>query len=85
MYFMGGLLVGTVGLKLLGSRDAKRGYAVVAAALLRAKDELMRQVTAVREAYGDVMADARDINEKRARDETVVDDDAAAGDETQNA
>ena len=71
-YFMGGLLVGTVGLKILGSRDAKRGYAHVAAALLRAKDEVMRQVTAVREAYGDVIAEAREINEKRAQTEDVV-------------
>jgi hypothetical protein len=71
-YFAGGVLFGTAGLKLLGSRDAKRGYAHVAAALLRAKDEVMKQVTAVRESYADVMADARDINEKRAQDASVV-------------
>ena len=75
-YFAGGLLFGTVGLKLLESRDAKRGYAHVAAALLRAKDEVMKQVTAVRESYADVMADAREINEKRAKDEAVIVEDA---------
>ena len=32
----------------------------------------MKQVTAVRESYADVMADARDINEKRAQDASVV-------------
>ena len=76
-YFAGGVLFGTAGLKLLGSRDAKRGYAHVAAALLRAKDEVMKQVTAVRESYADVMADARDINAERARKETVIVEDAA--------
>ncbi|MBQ4360922.1 MAG: hypothetical protein II767_11780 [Proteobacteria bacterium] len=76
-YFAGGVLFGTAGLKLLGSRDAKRGYAHVAAALLRAKDEVMKQVTAVRESYADVMADARDINEKRAQDASVVIEDEA--------
>lgn len=76
-YFAGGVLFGTAGLKLLGSRDAKRGYAHVAAALLRAKAEVMKQVTAVRESYADVMADARDINEKRAQDASVVIEDEA--------
>ena len=76
-YFAGGVLFGTAGLKLLGSRDAKRGYAHVAAALLRAKDEVMKQVTAVRESYADVMADARDINEKRAQDASVIIEDEA--------
>lgn len=76
-YFAGGVLFGTAGLKLLGSRDAKRSYAHVAAALLRAKDEVMKQVTAVRESYADVMADARDINEKRAQDASVVIEDEA--------
>ena len=75
--FAGGVLFGTAGLKLLGSRDAKRGYAHVAAALMRAKDEVMKQVTAVRESYADVMADARDINAKRAKEEAVIIEDAA--------
>ncbi|MBQ9396119.1 MAG: hypothetical protein IJU23_11495 [Proteobacteria bacterium] len=75
--FACGVLFGTAGLKLLGSRDAKRGYAHVAAALLRAKDEVMKQVTAVRESYADVMADARDINAKRSQEEAVIVEDAA--------
>ena len=76
-YVAGGVLFGTAGVKLLGSRDAKRGYAHVAAALMRAKDEVMKQVTAVRESYADVMADALDINAERARKETVIVEDAA--------
>ena len=76
-YFVSGVLFGTAGLKILGSRDAKRGYAHVAAALLRAKDEVMKNVTAVRESYADVIADARDINAKRAKEEAVIIEDAA--------
>lgn len=75
--FAGGVLFGTAGLKLLGSRDAKRGYAHAAAALMRARDEVMKQVTAVREAYADVLADARDINAKRAKDDAVIVEDDA--------
>ena len=76
-YFAGGVLFGTAGLKLLGSRDAKRGYAHVAAALMRARDEVLKQVTAVRESYADVMADARDINEKRANEEAIIVEDSS--------
>lgn len=75
--FAGGVLFGTAGLKLLGSRDAKRGYAHVTAAFLRAKDEVMKNVTAVRESCADIMADARDINEKRAKDAAVIVEDNA--------
>ena len=36
--FAGGVAFGSVGLKLLGSKDAKKVYAQVTAATLRAKD-----------------------------------------------
>ena len=75
--FAGGVLFGTAGLKILGSRDAKRGYAHIAAALMRARDEVMKQVTSVRESFSDVMADARDINAKRAQEEAAIIEDAA--------
>lgn len=47
--FAAGVLFGTAGIKLLGSRDAKRAYAHTAAAALRAKEDVMKTVTAVRE------------------------------------
>lgn len=59
--FLGGLLVGTVGLKLLGSRDAKKLYAHLIAGGMRVKDTLDQSVEGVRASYDDVMADARDI------------------------
>ena len=38
--FAAGVLFGTAGMKLLGSKDAKRAYAQTTAAALRAKEQL---------------------------------------------
>ena len=67
--FAAGVLFGTAGIKLLGSRDAKKVYAHTTAAALRAKDSVMTTVTALREGAEDVYADAKDINERRAAEE----------------
>ena len=67
--FAGGVAFGSVGLKLLGSKDAKKVYAQVTAATLRAKESVMKTVTNVKENAGDILADAKDINEKRAAKE----------------
>ena len=77
--FAVGVLFGTAGIKLLGSRDAKKVYAHTTAAALRAKEGVMKTVTAVREGAEDVYADAKAINERRAEAEaaTVVEDASA--------
>ena len=67
--FAAGVLFGTAGMKLLGSKDAKRAYAQTTAAALRAKDSVMKTVTTIREGAQDVYADAQDINEGRAQKE----------------
>ena len=74
--FGAGLLVGTVGLKILGSKDAQKLYAHTTAAALRARDSVMKTVTAIREGAEDVYADAKDINEARAQAEAeaVIED-----------
>ena len=74
--FGAGLLFGTVGLKILGSKDAQKLYAHTTAAALRAKDSVMKTVTAIREGAQDVYADAKDINETRAQEEAeaVIED-----------
>lgn len=59
--FGAGVLFGTVGLKLLGSKDARKIYAHTTAAVLRAKDSVMKIVTNIREGAQDVYADAQDI------------------------
>ena len=47
--FGAGVLFGTVGLKILGSKDAQKLYAHTTAAVLRAKDSVMKTVTTIRE------------------------------------
>ena len=77
--FTAGVLFGTAGMKLLGSRDAKKVYAHTTAAALRAKEGVMKTVTAVREGAEDVYADAKAINERRAEAEAAaVVEDASA-------
>ena len=76
--FAAGVLFGTAGIKLLGSKDAKRAYAHTTAAALRAKEDVLKTVTAVREGAEDVYADAKEINERRAETEAAVVEDASA-------
>ncbi len=75
--FVGGALFGSVGIKLLTSKDAKKAYTHVAAAGLRARDSVMQTVTAVQENAADILASARDINAERAAAEAA---EAAAAD-----
>lgn len=72
--FAAGVLFGTAGLKILGSEDAKKVYAHTTAAVLRAKDCVMKAVTTVREGAQDIYADAQDINEIRAQKDAVIED-----------
>ena len=77
--FAAGVLFGTAGIKLLGSKDAKKVYAHTTAAALRAKEDVIKTVTAVREGAEDVYADAKEINERRAETEAAaVVEDASA-------
>ena len=77
--FAAGVLFGTAGIKLLGSRDAKKVYAHTTAAALRAKEDVMKTVTAVREGADDIYAEAKAINERLAEAEAaaVVEDTSA--------
>ena len=47
--FAAGVLFGTAGIKLLSSKDAKKVYANCTAAVLRAKDCVMKTVSKVQE------------------------------------
>ena len=77
--FAAGTLFGSAGFKLLSSKDAKKVYAHTTAAALRAKEGVMKTVTAVREGAEDVYADAKAINECHAEAEAaaVVEDTSA--------
>ena len=79
--FAAGVLFGMAGIKLLGSRGAKKVYAHTTAAALRAKEDVMKTVTAVREVADDIYAEAKAINERRAEAEAAaVVEDASAED-----
>ena len=64
--FAGGVLFGTVGLKILSSKDAKKVYTHTTAAVLRAKECVMTTATNIKENAEDILADAKEINENRA-------------------
>ena len=70
--FAAGVLFGMAGIKLLGSRGAKKVYAHTTAAALRAKEDVMKTVTAVREVADDIYAEAKAINERRAEAEAAA-------------
>lgn len=71
--FLGGVLFGTAGIKALSSRDAKKAYAQCTAAVLRAKDCVMKTATNVQENAEDIYAEAKQINELREVEEVVED------------
>lgn len=74
--FAAGVLLGTAGIKVLSSKDAKKVYTHTTAAVLRAKDSVMETVTAVRENAEDIYAEAKAINQQRAQQEAdaVIED-----------
>ena len=53
--FAAGVLFGTAGIKLLSSKDAKKAYTHTTAAVLRAKDSVMKTVTTARENVEDIV------------------------------
>ena len=76
--FVGGTLFGSAGFKLLGSKDARKGYTNVTAAVLRCKEQVMRDVETVQENCADILTDAKAINEARtAKEEAAFIEDGA--------
>ena len=75
--FAGGVLFGTAGIKILTSKDAKKLYTNVTAAVLRAKECVMTMVSNAKENAGDILADAKNINEERIKAEEVIEDTSA--------
>ena len=75
--FAAGVAFGTAGIKLLSSKDAKKLYTNCTAAVLRAKDCIMKTVSTVQENCSDIYSDAKSINEDRAAKEEAVYEDFA--------
>ena len=72
--FLGGVLFGTAGLRILSSRDAKNCYVQATAAALRAKETVLDTAQTVQENAEDIYAAAKRVNEDRAAAELVSDE-----------
>lgn len=72
--FAAGVLFGTAGIKILSSKDAKKLYTNCTAAVLRAKEFVMKTATTVQENAEDIYAEAQQINEDRAAKEAELED-----------
>lgn len=83
--FAAGVLFGTAGVKLLSSKDAKSVYTKGTAAVLRAKDCVMKTVTTIQENAEDIYEEAKIINEERAAAEEVVGECAEAEEVSEEA
>ena len=70
--FLGGVLFGTAGIKILSSKEAKKVYVHCTAAALRAKESVMKTVTIAQENAEDILAEAKQINEKRTAEEAAT-------------
>lgn len=77
--FAAGVLFGTAGIKILSSKDAKKVYTNCTAAVLRAKDCVMKTAAVIQENAEDIYAEAQQINEDRA-----VAEDEIAGEEKES-
>lgn len=70
--FAAGVVFGTAGVKILGSKDAKKVYTNCTAAALRAKECVMKTATSIQENAEDIYAEAVQINEDRAAKESEM-------------
>ncbi|MDO4312774.1 MAG: DUF6110 family protein [Eubacteriales bacterium] len=72
--FAAGVLFGTAGIKILSSKDAKKLYTNCTAAVLRAKECVMKTATTIQENAEDIYEEAKQINEERAAETEVYED-----------
>ncbi len=80
--FAAGVIFGTAGIRLLSSKDARKVYTCGAAAVLRGKEYVMRNVSLLQENVEDILAEAEQINEERKAREAA---NAHTGETTEQA
>ena len=80
--FAAGVLFGTAGIKILSSKDAKKAYTHCTAAVLRAKECVMKTVTHIQENAEDIYAEATQINEERGAEDMEFEDKSKSADES---
>ena len=81
-FFAAGVLFGTAGIKALSSKDAKKLYTNATAAVLRAKECVMKTAAKVQENAEDIYAEAQQVNEDRAAKAEAVADAEEVAEET---
>ena len=69
------VLFGTAGIKILSGKDAKKIYTNCTAAVLRAKECVMKTATNIQENAEDILEEAKQINDERAEAEKTFEDD----------
>ncbi len=79
--FAAGVLFGTAGIKVLSSKDAKKVYVSCIAAVLRARECIMRSVNVIQENAEDIYAEAVKVNEQRAAEEMEFEDESEMTDD----
>ncbi len=82
--FAGGVLFGTAGMKILGSKDAKKVYVNCLAAGLRAKECVMETAENIQASADDILAEAKEINASRAKEETFGEEEEMASEAAEN-
>ena len=70
--FAGGVLFGSLGLKLLASKDAKPVYAKAVATSYKLKDGIDATVSTVKQHADDVLEEAKDLYAEEKSAELVV-------------
>ena len=80
--FAAGVVFGTAGIKVLSSKDAKKLYTNCTAAVLRAKECVMKTASTVQENAEDILAEAKQINEDRDAQEAATVEEAETAEET---
>ena len=78
--FAAGVLFGTAGIKILASDDAKKLYTNCTAAVLRAKECVLKTAACVQENAEDIYAGAVQINDDRKAAEAEYEDESATDD-----
>jgi len=71
LWLAGGALLGSYGVKILKTKEAKKVGTHIAAVVLRAKDEVEKDITALSESCSDIIADAKLINEQKAAENEI--------------
>ncbi|MGX7111424.1 DUF6110 family protein [Gemella cuniculi] len=70
--FAGGVAFGTIGLKLLASKDAKKGYSLALSKIYKVKDEVDSTISSIKQHTDDVVADAKDLYEKEKQESNLL-------------